>query len=490
MVAVQSADHFMSQTQPTSSLMLHGRYRIDAKLGTGRLATVYRGYDERLQRLVLVHMLRQELGGNAQLRQRFVEESHASARRSHQSLLEVFDSGEVGQRPYMVTEYVAGRTLRELGVLSLEEALLYFRQVVGAVATCQAAGVPHPPISSNNLVLVEDGHVELLENWSTPLDEVAADLACYRAPERTEGKPATHASAVYSLGLLLYEMLTGRRMISGDDAQQIAQAHLTAHIPPLSQARPLLHVPALEHILLRATARRPEDRQPDAAALARELDEMRRNLSSDTRKLDRPPVEALSLRRRINRRASTLVTPRPPTQPAPLPVQPSVQPTVEQPVEEAPRRMPRRFQQRSFGGIITLVVLFFVVGFAAYSFTSFAVDKLLNVQLPRPSVQVPNIGQIISLPEWLTGVVGGSGDIMVVDGAVGGLNVRSGPSLSADVIAVLPNGTRVRKEEGPQPADGVNWIHIRTRLNDQTVDGWLSEKYVKLESGTTPNNAP
>ncbi|HEU5014762.1 MAG TPA: serine/threonine-protein kinase, partial [Roseiflexaceae bacterium] len=302
----------MSQSPSTSSLVLHGRYRIDAKLGTGRLATVYRGYDERLQRPVLVHMLRQELGGNEQLRQRFVEESHASARRSHQSLLEVFDSGEVGQRPYMVTEYVAGRTLRELGALSLEEALLYFRQVVGAVATCQAAGVPHPPISSSNLVLVEDGHVELLENWSTPLNEVAADIACYRAPERTEGKPATDASAVYSLGLLLYEMLTGRRMISGDDAQQIAQAHLTAHIPPLSQVRPMLHVPALEQILARATARRPEDRQPDAATLAHELDEMRRNLNSDTRKLDQPPVESPSLRRKINRRASELVTPRPP----------------------------------------------------------------------------------------------------------------------------------------------------------------------------------
>ncbi len=487
MVAVQSANRFMSHTPPTSSLVLHGRYRIDAKLGTGRLATVYRGYDERLQRPVLVHMLRQELGGHAQLRQRFVEESHASAGRSHQSLLEVFDSGEIGPRPYMVTEYVAGRTLRELGALPLEDALLYFRQVVGAVATCQAAGVPHPPISSNNLVLVEDGHVELLENWSTPLEEVAADIACYRAPERTEGQPASDASAVYSLGLLLYEMLTGRRMINGDDASAIAQAHLSAHIPPLSQARPLLHVPALEHILSRATARHPEDRQPDAAALAHELDEMRRNLSSDTLKLDQPPVEAPSLRRRINRGARTLVPPRPP---APSETLPSMQPTIEEPAEEVPRRMPRRFQQRSLGGIITLVVLFLVVGFVTYSFTSFAVDKLLNVQLPRPSIQVPNVGQIISLPEWLTGVVGGSGDIMVVDGAVGGLNVRSGPSLNADVIAVLPNGARVRKEGGPQAADGVNWLHIRTRLNDQTVEGWLSEKYVKSESGTMPDNAP
>src|SRR5256885_13356164 len=116
-------------------------------------------------------MLRKELINQEPLRQRFVQEAHTSASRSHQSLLEIFDSGEVAGRPYMVTEYVAGRTLRELGALSPEEALLYFRQVVGAVATCQAAGVPHPPITSNNIFLVDDGHVELVESWLMPRSE-------------------------------------------------------------------------------------------------------------------------------------------------------------------------------------------------------------------------------------------------------------------------------------------------------------------------------
>ena len=138
----------MTQTTPTSNPILHGRYRIEEQLGIGRLAVVYRAYDARLQRRVLVHLLRKELADQEPLRQRFIHEAYDSARRSHPSLLEVFDSGEVGGRPYMVTEYVAGRALRELGALSLEQALLYFRQVVGAVAVCQLAGVPHPPISS------------------------------------------------------------------------------------------------------------------------------------------------------------------------------------------------------------------------------------------------------------------------------------------------------------------------------------------------------
>src|SRR3712207_1336039 len=143
----------MTKATPPSIPLLHSRYRIEEQLGAGRLAVVYRAYDERLQRPVLVHMLRRELLGQAALKERFVQEAHSAARRSHQSLLEIFDSGEVAGRPYMITEYVAGRTRRERGALSLEGALLYSGRLVGAVAACQAAGVPHPPITSNNVVL-------------------------------------------------------------------------------------------------------------------------------------------------------------------------------------------------------------------------------------------------------------------------------------------------------------------------------------------------
>ena len=301
----------MTKATPPSIPLLHSRYRIEEQLGTGRLAVVYRAYDERLQRQVLIHMLRKELLGQEPLRERFIQEAHISARRSHQSLLEIFDSGEIAGRPYMVTEYVAGRTLRELGALSAEQALLYFRQLVGAVAACQAAGVPHPPITSSNVVLVEDGHVELLENWRTPAAEIAIDSACYRPPERSAGTPASPAGAVYSLGLLLIEMLTGQRVIQGDDPRAVAQQHLTARIPPLSEVRPLLFVPSLEQLLQRATARRPEDRPPDAAALGQAVDDLRRDLAGETRRLAAPPVQPPSLRQRINRSASQVMAARP-----------------------------------------------------------------------------------------------------------------------------------------------------------------------------------
>src|SRR5215207_11148768 len=103
----------MTRATPVTIPLLHGRYRIEEQLGAGRLAVVYRAYDERLQRRVLVHLLRKELLAQEPLRQRFIREAHDGARRSYPSLLEVFDSGEIAGRPYMVTEYVAGRTLRD-----------------------------------------------------------------------------------------------------------------------------------------------------------------------------------------------------------------------------------------------------------------------------------------------------------------------------------------------------------------------------------------
>src|SRR5215470_17122713 len=124
----------MTTPTPAALPLLQGRYRVEDRLGASRLAVVYRAYDERLRRNVLIHLLRRELADQDALRERFLQEAQHNAGRSHRSLLDVYDTGELAGRPFMVTEYVAGRSLRELGALSLEDALLYFRQVVGAVA--------------------------------------------------------------------------------------------------------------------------------------------------------------------------------------------------------------------------------------------------------------------------------------------------------------------------------------------------------------------
>ncbi|MEO7912991.1 MAG: serine/threonine protein kinase [Roseiflexaceae bacterium] len=461
---------------PVSIPLLHGRYRIEEQLGAGRLAVVYRAHDQRLQRQVLVHILRKELLGQDALRQRFIQESHANARRSHQSLLEVFDSGEIAGRPYMITEYVAGQTLHELGALSLEEALLYFRQLVGAVAVAQAAGVPHPSITANNVILVEDGHVELLENWRTPAADAALDAACYRAPERTAGGPATAAGAVYSLGLLLIEMLSGRRVVRGDDPRAVAQAHLSAQIPALSQIRPLLYSPALDELIQRATTHDPAQRLPNAAALGQALDVLRRDLSSDTRRLARPPAQRPGLRERINRSTGRMAAPREPAR--------SDAGVRAQPQAEPPRRAyANQSRRRSITGIVILLAM--LIAFAGFGYygVSLALDKLTNIELPRPAFDLPALPDLgIEWPSWLTGVVGGSGQVLVVTGVPDeGLNLRAVPALNGQVITLLPNTTRVRVLDGPRVVDDVPWMHIRATLDGREVEGWASVNFLRPE---------
>ena len=467
----------MTQATASTAPILAARYRIEERLGANRLAAVYRAFDERLQRAVLVHMLRKDLVGQEPLRQRFIQEAHASARRSHLSLLELFDSGEVAQRPYMVTEYVAGRTIADLGALSLEEALLYFRQLVGAIVACQQAGVQHPPISSRNLILVADGHIELVESWLTPPSELSRDLASYRPPERTEGQPPTPASTVYSLGLLLLEMLSGKRVFSGDDPRAVAEQHLHAVIPALATLRPALRVPPLEQVIAQATARNPAERYADAAALGRAIDDLWRAFNSETRRLAQPAQQRPKLRQQINA-ASKSIAPRP----VAVPVAPT-DPGTEADLHALPpvRKQSRR---RSLVGLAVMLGLFGAAAVLAYTLATAAVNQLTGFQLPRPSLDLPAIPA--NLPEWLTGVVSGGQQVFVVSGvSQEGLNLRDQPGVSTTVINLLPNGTLMRKIGGPQTVDGVPWLRVRARVGDQEIEGWVSERFVKLMS----NNA-
>jgi serine/threonine protein kinase len=473
----------MSQATPAIPT-IQSRYRIDSKLGTGRLAVVYRAFDERLQRQVLVHMLRTELLEQEPLRRRFVEEAHASAVRSHQSLLEVFDSGEVAGRPFMITEYVEGPTLRDLGALTPEDALLYFRQVVGAVAACQAAGVPHPPISSRNLILVADGHVELLESWLTPASEVAADIAAYRAPERTAGQQPTYASAIYALGLLLFEMLTGRRAVQGSNPHELAQAHLTLRLPALSEVKPGLYAPLLNQLIQRTTARDPAQRPPDAAALGLMLDDLRRTINADTQHLPVPPVARPRLRERITRTAETIAPRLPPlitTNRRPPPADPDAGPDDDSSIASQRRAMVQSGRRRAVSGLgifLSMLLVAFCVGsYLANSFSRAA----QNVQVPSLGISLPELPDLgIEWPGWLTGVVSGRGEVLVV--MIDNLNLRAEPGLKTQVIAMLPNSTQVRKIGGPRQVDNVSWYQVRARVGDRDLEGWVSANYVKPQN--------
>ncbi|MDW8213707.1 MAG: SH3 domain-containing protein, partial [Roseiflexaceae bacterium] len=438
-------------------------------------------YDERLLRPALVALFREELISQEALRRRFIAEAQSGARRLHPSLLHVYDSGEVAGRPFTVTEYVSGRTLRDLGPLTVEVALLYFRQIVGAIAACQAAGAPHPPISSANVMAVDEGRVKLVENWSMTPAEVGADIAWYRAPERAAGRPPGTASVVYSLGLLLIEMLIGRRSATGDDLRATIQASQNSALLSLSDMRPHIYLPSLAHVIARATASDPSRRFPDASSLNQALDEVRRAISSATDRLapraSEPSEQSVAVNGQGRRASAPSIDRPPPTPPDPQPV--TAESSSDATATAAHQRVIRTTRRHSLAALITMAALFILVGSGAYVLTSLVIEGLTNISLPRPQISLP---ENVPLPDWLTGVADGSGEVLTVTiGDVEGLNLRDEPGLNTRVIGLLPNGTRLRKLEGPRIVDGVPWVRVRGEINGQRVEGWVSELYVRSE---------
>ncbi|NNJ09039.1 SH3 domain-containing protein [Chloroflexales bacterium ZM16-3] len=477
---------------PTSAPLIFGRYRVHELLGETRLSSVYAATDERLHRQVLLHLLRKELAGQERPRARFISEIGQSARRSHQALLEVFDSGEAAGRPFMITEYVSGRPLRGLGVLTVEQALLYMRQVAGAVAACQSqasaetpSGLYHPPISSSNLLLVDEGRVKLVDSWLLPPGEALADQAHYRAPELSEGKPATPASAAYSLGLLLYELITGERPVSGEDARATALAHLTARIPPLAKARPTLYLPVAEDLVARATARYPEHRYASAADFATALDSLWRDLGASTQRLVAPSARPAA----PEAPAALRIDPQPPA-PAPRPIpRPSAPASFSitgrlgrQPATK-PSVVRQRSLTRSIVGWSVMIGLLLLVAASSYV----GVNALIS-QITRGGT--PNLPSLPGLPSaetggsplaWISGFFGRD-EIYIVNLAEG-LNLRSQPDVydSANIIAVVANGTPVTKLEGPVVKDNIPWLRVSLDSGGKRYEGWMSLNYLRQE---------
>jgi hypothetical protein len=459
----------------TTASILAGRYRLHEKLGDGRLAVVYHATDETLQRSVLLHLLRPELASQEPLRQRFVAEVSASARRTHSALLEVYDSGESDGRPYMVTEYIQGRPLHGLGVQEPERALLYLRQVAGAVALCQAQNVPCPPISSSNVLLVNEGQVKLVENWQLDHSAAAFELAHYRAPELSQGEPPGPASAVYGLGLLLYELMTGSRPVQGSSTAEVVRAHTSLQFAPIARLNPRCYIPVLEALVRRATARVPEQRFAGAVEFAAALEQVWRQLHNETQRLSVTPAKPAPRRAEAGRFAQSWPRRRPTPAPQPAPAGPEAR----RPLVAQPARQQQRPMVRSVTSWLVLMVLLVVVAAGSYAGASFLADRFFAIELPQirmPQINVPSIG--LEVPDWLQG---GEPREMLIVNINEGLNLRDEPGLSTDVIAVLPNGTRVEKLEGPITVDTVPWVRIQAEHNGEQVEGWMSRNFLLEE---------
>jgi len=243
------------------------------------MGTVFLAEDERLGRLVALKLLRDSLAGDERLVERFRREARSAAALSHENIARVFDYGEEDGCHFIAMEYARGRdlarVLRDEGALEPARVASIGAQAAAALGHAHAAGVIHRDVKPANIMLDDNDHVKVTDfgiaraNGETTLTATGALLgtALYLSPEQAAGEPAGSASDVYSLGIVLYELLTGAAPFTGESAVTVALRHMNEEVPAPSLLKP--ETPSrLDAVIAKATAKRPEDRYATGAELA------------------------------------------------------------------------------------------------------------------------------------------------------------------------------------------------------------------------------
>lgn len=269
--------------------MLDNRYEILECIGTGGMAVVYKARCHRLNRLVAVKILKSELASDAEFRRRFHDESQAVAMLSHSNIVAVYDVSRSDDLDYIVMELVDGLTLKQYmqkrgAPLNWREALHFITQIVRALGHAHSRGIIHRDIKPQNILVLRDGSVKVTDFGiarvasaaQATLTQEALGSVHYISPEQARGSHIDGRSDLYSAGVVLYEMLTGRLPFEGETPVSVAIQHINSiPIPPrdLNSGIP----PALEAITLKAMAPKPENRYGSADEMLADLEEFRKN---------------------------------------------------------------------------------------------------------------------------------------------------------------------------------------------------------------------
>ena len=258
--------------------LLAARYRIERPLGQGGMATVYLAHDEDLDRPIALKILADNLAGDATFRDRFEREARLAARLSHPNVVRVFDVGESDGRPFIVMEYVEGDTLADElvrhGPLPPARAVELALQICSGLEAAHASGLVHRDVKPRNLLLRPDGVLKIADFGiaraaeSTRVTEIGTILgtAAYLAPEQAQGLEATPAADLYSVGAVLYELLTGQVPYTATSLVELTAKQQAGPPAPIAGAPALL-----ELAVIRCLEPDPSERPASAAALAAEL---------------------------------------------------------------------------------------------------------------------------------------------------------------------------------------------------------------------------
>jgi eukaryotic-like serine/threonine-protein kinase len=270
-----------------SGSVLGGKYRLEARIGEGGMAEVFRGLDVRLDRPVAIKILKPDLAKDPGFVERFQREAQAVARLNHPGIVSVFDSGSDDGTHYIVMELIEGRTLGEFlaggGHLSADKSVEIAEHVCDALGAAHANGVIHRDIKPGNIIVDRRGVVKVTDfgiaHFATGPDTLAKTAtvlgtAAYLSPEQAKGEPVDERSDIYSLGCVLYEMLTNSPPFGGDSAVAVATKHVNeAPVPPSARSQDV--PPRLDAVVMRALAKNPANRYPNALAFKSDLERAR-----------------------------------------------------------------------------------------------------------------------------------------------------------------------------------------------------------------------
>jgi tRNA A-37 threonylcarbamoyl transferase component Bud32 len=511
-----------------------GRYRVDEFLGRGGMATVYKAYQASMDRYVALKVLPRQFMHDPSFLGRFEREAHTIAKLEHAYILPVYDYGQHEGVPYLAMRYVEGGTLADLlkehpRGLPLDEAARLIEQVASALDCAHQAGIIHRDVKPSNVLLDKTGNTLLTDFGIAKIAEATVQFTgggtvgtpAYMSPEQGMGKKElTPATDVYSLGIVLYEMLTGRVPFEAETPIAIITSHVYDPPPPPRNLRADLPE-AVEGVLLRALAKAPEDRYPTGGEMAAALSEAIHAPSAPRPARPVAPLEPTYV--------ATVEAPSPTPPAAPTPVQhmpevPSVPARSARPARPA-RREPRR------GGFLNLGT-FGMIGIAAVLACVLGVGLgliLLSMGYGRPAVPtlppltiatmggaspspVPPVVAVTSTPVIGAGQpqptaeppqptdtprpsdtpkptetpsgevcedapptrlkVGDHARVTFTDGRP--LRIRSSPDATTtdNVTTQIPEGTEMDILTGPECGDNFVWWRIRT-VNG--VTGWVAE---------------
>ncbi|BCW35662.1 serine/threonine protein kinase [Arthrobacter sp. StoSoilA2] len=296
MVQEPTQDHLIGTT-------VDGRYHVRSRLARGGMSTVYLATDQRLERDVALKVLHPHLANDETFLSRLSREAKAAASLSHPHVVSVLDQGEDGHIAYLVMEYVKGHTLRDVinqqGALPPRLALALIDPVIEGLAAAHGSGLIHRDIKPENVLIAEDGRIKVgdfgLARAVTATTSTGALIGtvAYLAPELVLGKPADARSDVYSAGIMLYEMLTGKQPYAGESPIQVAYQHVNAVVGRPSEAAPGL-AEDLDELVQWCTAVDAENRPVDGSALLSELRHIRTTLSDEQLDHRQPSSRPLS----------------------------------------------------------------------------------------------------------------------------------------------------------------------------------------------------